>query len=122
MSQLNTQPFPRADLRRILLKHSMSDGRDCALEWGVDFSKMQIQLYAPFISPSLLLDFICRLPHLDERFTQTEITNPIQIAARFQIRLNVSHGDSSVWFSLNVFKLQTHSEKLDRLEIELIPA
>jgi hypothetical protein len=122
MSQLKTHRSSPAEIRRILLKHSMSDGRDCALEWTVDFSKMMILLYAPFISPSLLLDFIYRLPHLDERFTQTEITNPIQIASRFQIRLNVTHGESCVWYALNVFKLQTHSEKLDRLEIELIPA
>ena len=121
MSQLKTHISPPANLRRIFLKHSMSDGKDCSLGWVVDFSKMQILLYAPFISPSLLLDFIYTLPSLDERFSQIKIENPIQIASRFKIRLNVSHGESYICYLLNVFNHLAHSEKLNRLEIELIP-
>ncbi len=105
--------------RTIILKHSMADGNDCRLEWRADFARMQIQLYASIISPALLLDFLAKLPHLDERFQQTGIKGPMDIASRFRVYLHVTHCEGGVWYSLRVYKLHALDSKFDRPEIEL---
>lgn len=89
------------------------------LEWKADFGSMEIFLYVSFISPALLLDFLAALHGRDERFDKTGITTAIQISNRFNIKLCVAHGEDEVWYKLRVYKLESHNEKFDRLEIEL---
>lgn len=105
----------------VVLKHSMSDAKDCPLKWHADFAKMEMQLYVPFISPSLLLDFLMTLPISDERFKKTAIMTALQISNRFNIQLCVTHEDGEAWYKLKVFMSHALNEKNDRLEIELIP-
>lgn len=118
-----TKPKPDrpSDLRKTLFKHSLSDGRDCQISWRVDFGTMQIQLYSAFISPSLIIDCLRHMSQVDERFQLAGITKPIQISSRFNISLFIANGDKDVQFKLDVYNLNTGSEKLDRLEIELTP-
>lgn len=104
--------------RRILFKHSLSEGRDCPIGWAVDFGKMEIQLYVPFISPALIIDCLWHMSRHDERFQLTNIPNPLQMSRRFNIFLCVEHGDSEVRYKLVVYKLHA-SDGIDRLEIEL---
>lgn len=106
-------------LNKTLFKHSMSDGRDCGIEWMSDFAKMEILLYVPFLSPTHLLDCLSHMARRDERFEQTGITSALQINSRFNIKVCVSHGDGEVWFRLRVYKLCTGNENQDRLEVEL---
>lgn len=82
----------------VVLKHSMSDAKDCPLKWHADFAKMEMQLYVPFISPSLLLDFLMTLPISDERFKKTAIMTALQISNRFNIQLCVTHEDGEAWY------------------------
>lgn len=107
------------DLRAILLKHSMTEARDCRFEWKADFGKMEMLLYVSFISPALLLDFLASLHQSDDRFDKTGITSAIQISNRFNIQLCVDHGADDVWYNLRVYKIETYNEKFDRLDIEL---
>jgi hypothetical protein len=107
------------NLRAILLKHSMTDARDCRLEWSADFGKMAIFLYVPFISPALLLDFLFSLHRLDERFEKVGIKSAIAISNRFNINLCVEHGDEEAWYTLRVYKIESLNEKFDRMDIEL---
>lgn len=107
-------------LRRTIYKQIESDGRDCPIEWVVDFGRMEILLYAPFVSPTLLLDCLRHIARSDERFAQTGINSPIQISNRFTIKLAVAHGDAEVWYKMRVYKLTDGiNEKQDRFEIEL---
>lgn len=106
-------------LRKTLFKHSLSEGRDCSIEWMADFAKMEIQLYAPFISTALLIDCLLHMAKSDERFQQTGITDLMHMSNRFNIKLSVEHDDGEAWYKLRVYKLYTGNEKLDRLEIEL---
>lgn len=108
-------------MNTVILKHSMSDARDCLLKWHADFAKMEMRLYVTFISPSLLLDFLMKTPMSDERFDQTGITTALQISNRFNIQLCVTHEDGEAWYKLKVFMSHALNEKNDRLEIELIP-
>jgi hypothetical protein len=85
----------------------------------VDFGKMEIRLYAAFISTALLIDCLWHIARHDERFQLTGISNPLHISNRFNISLCVEHGDGEVWYKLLVYRLHTGNEKLDRLEIEL---
>lgn len=89
------------------------------LEWKADFGSMEIFLYVSSISPALLLDFLATVHRWDERFDKTGITTAIQISNRFNIQLCVTHGEDEVWYKLRVYKLESHSEKFDRLEVEL---
>lgn len=108
-----------SDLRKTIYKHFLGDGRDCTMEWMVDFGRMEILLNAPFISPSLLLDCLRHIARADDRFEQTGISNPLAISNRFTIKLAVKHGDAEVWYNMRVYKLSGVSEEQDRLEIEL---
>lgn len=108
-------------MNKIILKHSMTDARDCTLDWEADFGKMEMTLYVTFISPGLLLNFLGSLPSRDDRFARIGIANALQISNRFNIKLFVAHNDSAVCYRLRVFLLQAASEKNDRLEIELLP-
>jgi hypothetical protein len=92
---------------------------DCMLEWKADFGSMEIFLYVSFISPALLLNFLAILHGRDERFDKAGLTSAIQISNRFNIKLCVTHGEDEVWYKLRVYKIESHSEKFDRLEIEL---
>lgn len=116
ITKQTTRPI---ELKKIMLKHSMADARDCLLEWRADFGSMELLLYVLFISPALLLDFLATLHGRDERFDKTGITSAIQISSRFNIKLCVAHGEDEAWYKLRVYKLESHNEKFDRLEIEL---
>jgi len=109
------------DLRRVVLKHQMTEGKDCVLEWKADFGKMELLLYVTFISPALLLDYMRQLPNRDERFQKTKITTPLQIGARFKIRLCVSGEGADVWYAVRLYQLEMPGEKHNRLEMELTP-
>ncbi len=108
--------------RNTLFKHLASNASDCPIEWLVDFGAKEIRLRASFISPALIIDCIRHMSQADERFKLAGITDPLQISNSFQIQLQLVHGDMpAVQFKLNVYKLQTGSQSLDRLEIELTP-
>lgn len=102
------------------LKHMAGEGRDCRIEWKADFSKMQILIYAPFISPALLLDFLWKLPHIDERFEKTGINDVLQVTTRFKIRLCIDHGGQERCYAMKVYQFNTH-QRSPNLEIELTP-
>jgi len=107
------------ELNKVIIKHSMSEARDCSIEWKADFARMEILIYVSFISPALLLDFLMGMKRRDERFQKTGIVDALQISSLFNIKLCVAHDDGEVWYKLRVYKLCTLNEKLDRLEIEL---
>lgn len=107
------------DFRKTIFKHGEGNGRDCPIEWETDFSKMEIQLRSEFISPALLIDCLRHIARADERFQIAGITDPIQISNRFNISLQIG---GEMYFKLRVYQLKTGNEKLDRPEIELIPA
>jgi hypothetical protein len=108
-------------MNKIILKHSMTDARDCTLDWEADFEKMEMVLYVTLISPGLILDFLSSLPSRDQRFARIGIANALQISNRFNIKLFVAHSGSKVCYRPRLFLLQAISEKNDRLEIELLP-
>lgn len=111
---MTTKP---TDLQTVTLKHMSSDAHDCKLQWEADFAKMEIVLFAPLISTVLLLDFLIMLTKTDPRFIKAGITTAVQASSRFNIRFCVME----VWYALRVYELQTGSDTLDRLAIELIP-
>jgi hypothetical protein len=119
MQILPSTPRP-ADLRTVLLKHSMTEARDCELSWRVDFGAMEILLYAPIISPVLLLDFLTVLPRRDERFQQTGIVDAAQISTRFSIKLIVQSDGQDICFSVRIFRLRNGFGKETHYGLELL--
>lgn len=109
-----------ADLRTILLKHSMTEARDCELSWKADFGTMELSLYANFVSPVLLLDFLAMLPRRDERFQHAGIVDAIQISARFDIKLILQSDGQDVCYWMRVFRIQTSPSREPRFGLELI--
>lgn len=107
------------DMSKAIVKHSMSEARDCTIEWKADFARMEILLYVSFISPVLLLDFLSGMARRDERFQKVGIVDALQISSRFNIKLCVAHGDDEIWYAIRVYKLRMLNEKFDRLEIEM---
>ena len=110
------------DLKTVLVKSMISKARDCPVEWKADFARMEMLLYVPFISPALLLDFIWKLPGMDERFQKTGIVDPVHICSRFSVKLCVAHGDCDAWYKLWVYKMWSVDNKIVQLgqwDIEL---
>lgn len=93
------------DLSKAIVKHSMSEARDCTIEWKADFARMEILLYVSFISPVLLLDFLNGMARRDERFKKVGIVDVLQISSRFNIKLCVAHGDDDVWYAISLLNL-----------------
>lgn len=106
-------------MRKVLFKHSLSEGRDSSIEWMADFGKMEIRIYVSFISTVMLIDCLSHMARHDERFQLARIIDPLNMSKRFNIMLCVDHGNSEVWYKLVAYKFHTGNEGLDRLEIEL---
>lgn len=79
-------------MRKIIMKHTCTHARDCAIEWIADFAKMTFTIKADFISPYLLLEFLSSIQHRDERFSKTGIVGAVQICEQFDVRLRMSFG------------------------------
>jgi hypothetical protein len=97
-------------LHSTLFKHSLSEWRDCFIEWAVDFGKMEIQLHASFISPALITECLWHMSRHDARFRLTSISNPLQMNRRFNISLCVDHGDCEVRYKLMVYNFMSATE------------
>ena len=98
--------------RTVTIKHTMTDARDCRIEWDVDFDNMTLTLRVDFISPALLLDFLHKLPRSDDRFNEAGIVGAVCISKRFDVRLELSTGA--------VFKLRSYQSPIGtQPEIEL---
>lgn len=111
---------PPSDLRTVMLKHLMTEAKDCELSWKADFGKMEILLYVSIISPALLLDFLTMLPKRDERFQLAGIMDAIQISARFNIQLVMQSDGNDVRYSVRIFKVQNNDRSIYRYGIELL--
>lgn len=99
------------DARKIILKHSFTDAKDCPLEWEADFGKMIFTMRVDFISPYLLLIFLHSLHKYDDRFARTNIIGALAITKRFDVRLVLPSGTK--------YKLRAYETGLDSKSIEL---
>ena len=103
--------------QQMTLKHTMTEARDCVLQWNADFAKMTLTLRADFISPLLLLYFLWSLNEADERFEKTKIIGAIAITSRFTVRLELPSGTA---FRLRAYQPFSISEtRKEPLELEL---
>jgi len=99
------------DARKIILKHSMTDAKDCRLEWDADFGKMIFTMRVDFISPYLLLHFFHFMHQHDDRFAKTGIIGALAITERFDVRLVLPSGTE--------YKLRAYETGLSTKSIEL---
>lgn len=96
----------------LTMKHTMTEARDCRIEWDADFDKMTLNLRVDFISPALLLDFLRILPLKDDRFAKAGIVGAVSISKHFNVFLELSTGA--------VFKLLSYQSLIAKHpEIEL---
>lgn len=106
---------------KVLLKHSMADGRDCWLTWKSDFSKRELLLHVDFLSPGLLVDFLEGLLRMDERFGAALILDLVKMSKSFSIRVIVNNEGRQVSYKLNAYRRGIPNETTGRTEIELLP-
>lgn len=106
-------------LKTVLMKQMLSDRRDCRITWGVDFASMDLLVHVDFISPALLIQFLARLSHDDERFHKTGIIDVVQICHRFTVKVYVSHGEKEVCYRLKAYRPDMPGYSRADIEIEL---
>lgn len=106
---------------KVLLKHTMADGRDCWLTWKSDFSKMELLLHVDFLSPALLVDFLEGLPRRDERFGAAFNLDLVKMSKSFNIRVIVTNEGRQVSYKLNAYRRGLPNETTGRTEIDLLP-
>lgn len=108
-------------VREVRMKRMMSDRRDCVIKWQADFSTMVLSLHVDFLAPALLVDFLARLPHSDDRFQRTGITDVIQICDRFTVVVRVMHGKKESCYRLRLYRPEMTNDPRAQLEAEFTP-
>ncbi len=105
------------------MKQMLPDRRDCRINWAADFTTMQLPIHVDFIAPEVLIQFLARLPHDDDRFPKADMTDVVHICNRFAVKLYVAYGDKEVCFRVNAYRpdLPGYSRAAVELEFTGIP-